>query len=255
MDSNQVWKSDLYDKRLSFISEYGKGVVEILNPQEGENILDLGCGTGDLASIIANYGVNVIGMDYSKEMIEKAREKYPHINFEIENGEDFTVKQSFDAVFSNAALHWMKNPEKVLACVWDALSDRGRFVAEFGGYGNVVTIIKSINEVFTEEYGKDATKYNPWYFPTIGEYSTLLEKQGFRVTYAIHFDRPTKLEDGENGLTDWLTSFADNYFADFEEEEKNIIFAKVANKARAELFQNGSWYADYKRIRVMAVKQ
>ncbi|MCR8657803.1 class I SAM-dependent methyltransferase [Paenibacillus endoradicis] len=255
MDSSQVWKSDLYDKRLSFISEFGKGVVELLNPIKGESILDLGCGTGDLAYEISNYGANVLGIDFSKEMIEKAREKYPHINFQIENGEAFTVEQSFDAVFSNAALHWMKNPEKVLTCVWNALSNGGRFIAEFGGCDNVATIVNSINEVLAEDYGKDATKLNPWYFPTIGEYSSLLEKQGFRVTYAIHFDRPTKLEDGENGLRDWLVSFSDNYFQDLGETEKNIIFAKIANKARVDLFKEGYWYADYKRIRIKAIKQ
>ncbi|HIW33561.1 MAG TPA: class I SAM-dependent methyltransferase [Candidatus Paenibacillus intestinavium] len=255
MESNQVWKSELYDKRLSFISEFGKDVVELLNPQKGESTLDLGCGTGDLAFEISTRGANVIGMDLSNEMIEQAREKYPQLQFQIGNAEAFSIEQTFDAVFSNAALHWMKRPEQVIACVWDALAAGGRFIAEFGGYGNVAAIIKAINDVLAEDYGKDATKLNPWYFPTIGEYSSLLEKQGFRVTYAIHFDRPTKLEDGENGLRDWLASFTDSYFQGFGGQEKNIIFEKVANKAKNELFQDGAWYTDYKRIRVMAIKQ
>ena len=254
MESNHVWKSELYDHRLSFISEFGKDVVTLLNPQKGESILDLGCGTGDLAYEISTRGANVIGMDLSKEMIEQAREKYPHLQFQIGNAEAFTVDHRFDAVFSNAALHWMKNPEKVLTCVWNALSNGGRFVAEFGGYGNVAAIIKAINDVLAEDYGKDATKLNPWYFPTIGEYSSLLEKQGFRVTYAIHFDRPTRLDDGEHGMKDWLASFTDSYFQGFGEQEKSIIFEKVGNKAKNELFQDGSWYADYKRIRVVGMK-
>lgn len=255
MDANQVWKSELYDERLSFISEFGKDVVALLDPQKGERILDLGCGTGDLACEISTLGASVIGMDFSKEMIEKARKKYSHINFYIENGEAFSVEQSFDAVFSNAALHWMKNPEKVLACVWQALSEGGRFVAEFGGSGNVAAIIKAINTVLAEDYGKDATKLNPWYFPTIGQYSSLLEQQGFRVTYANHFDRSTQLDDGENGLRNWLISFANSYFQSFGEQEKDIIFEKVANKVKDQLFHDGSWYADYKRIRIIAIKE
>jgi len=255
MDSSQVWKSELYDRRLSFISEFGKDVVELLNPQKGESILDLGCGTGDLAYEISNYGASVVGLDYSKEMIEKARLKYPHINFQIGNAEEFTVESSLDAVFSNAALHWMKNPEKVLTCVWHALSKGGRFVAEFGGSGNVATIIKAINDVLAEDYAKDATKLNPWYFPTIGQYSTLLEQQGFRVMYVTHFDRSTRLDNGEYGLRDWLVSFTDSYFKEYEEHEKNIIFEKVASKVKDQLLQTGSWYADYKRIRIMAIKE
>jgi ubiquinone/menaquinone biosynthesis C-methylase UbiE len=254
MSSIHVWKTELYDNKLGYVSELGKGVVELLNHQKGEKILDLGCGTGDLAYEISKTGANETGMDLSREMIGKAREKYPEIHFFIGNAENFQFEESFDAVFSNAALHWMKNAKQVLKCVWNVLNKGGRFVAEFGGQGNVETVIKAISEVLYEDYGIDASRLNPWFFPSIAEYSTLLEQQGFRVTYALHFDRPTKMEDGENGLNHWLTGLADDFFKGFSEKERNRVFEKIAAKAKKELFHDGSWYLDYKRLRIMAIK-
>lgn len=254
MSSMNSWKPELYDSKLDFVSEYGKSVVALLAPRENETILDLGCGTGDLTFEIAQFGAKVVGMDLSSSMIEKARLKYPELAFYVGNAEDFAMEESFDAVFSNAALHWMKNPEKVIQCVWNVLNPAGRFVAEFGGKGNVETIIKAIENVLLEEYGMDGKKVNPWYYPSIGEYSTLLEQQGFRVTYAVHFDRPTPLKDGIKGLNHWLNSFGDDYFHPYSEREKEEIFQKIREKIKRSLFHDGSWYADYKRIRVVAIK-
>lgn len=194
------------------------------------------------------------GMDFSAEMIEKAQNKYAEITFLVGDGQNFNLNQSFDAVFSNAALHWMKKPKSVLACIWNRLNNGGRFVAEFGGKGNVETIIQATSEVLSEDYEIDASQLNPWYFPSIAEYSTLLEQQGFRVTYAIHFDRPTKMDDNELGLNHWLTGFADQFFNGFEEKERNNAFEKIAAKAKKDLFHDGSWYVDYKRLRIMAIK-
>lgn len=254
MSSMNSWKPELYDSKLDFVSEYGKSVVQLLAPQKNETILDLGCGTGDLTYEIAQSGAKVVGMDLSSSMIDKARIKYPEMTFFVENAEDFTMGESFDAVFSNAALHWMKNPEKVIQCVWNVLNPGGRFVAEFGGKGNVETIIKAMEDVLSQEYGMDAQKINPWYYPSIGEYSTLLEQRGFRVTYAVHFDRPTPLKDGITGLNHWLNSFGDDYFHQYSEAEKEGIFQKIRKKVKPDLFHDGTWYADYKRIRVVALK-
>jgi len=254
MSSNQVWKTELYDTKIGFVSEFGKEVIDLLKPAYGERILDLGCGTGDLAYEISKTGAIVTGMDLSKEMITAARQKYPNINFFIGNAEDFQFDSRFDAVFSNAALHWMKNADQVLSGIWNVLNSGGRFIAEFGGQGNVEIVIKSTSEVLYEDYGIVAAHLNPWFFPSIAEYSTLLERQGFRVTYAVHFDRPTIMEDGENGLNHWLTSFADDFFLNFGEEEQKAIIEKIAKRARADLFKAGSWHVDYKRIRIKAVK-
>lgn len=254
MNSIHVWQTELYDNKLNYVSELGKGVVELLNPKSGEKILDLGCGTGDLAYQISCSGATVMGMDLSTQMIEAAKEKYPDINFYVGNAENFNFAEQVDAVFSNAALHWMKNPREVIKCVWKVLNKGGRFVAEFGGQGNVENVIKATSKVLDKDYGIDASKLNPWYFPSIAEYSTLLEQQGFRVTYAIHFDRPTKMKDGENGLNLWLTGSVDDFFMGFSLEEKKKVIEKISMEARDELFKDGSWYIDYKRLRLMAIK-
>ncbi|MFB6367447.1 class I SAM-dependent methyltransferase [Paenibacillus elgii] len=254
MGSVHVWKSELYDNKLGYVSEFGKGVVELLNPTKGERILDLGCGTGDLAYEINQTGAAVTGLDLSDAMIEKAQKKYPDIHFIAGNAENFTFEKPFDAVFSNAALHWMKNAENVLSCVWNSLKTNRRFVAEFGGKGNVETVIQAISEVLSEEYGIDANHLNPWYFPSIAEYSTLLEKQGFRVSYAVHFDRPTKMNDGEKGLDHWLNGLADDFFKELSESERRHVYAKIAAKAKKALFHDGDWYLDYKRLRIVAMK-
>jgi len=254
MSSSQFWKTELYDQKLSFVSEYGKDVVELLHPLPGEKIFDLGCGTGDLAYEISKSGATVTGMDYSAEMIEKARGKFPAIHFFNGNAEQFQLDETFDAVFSNAALHWMKNAKQVVENIWKILHSGGRFVAEFGGQGNVEQIVKATGEVLANDYGIDADKLNPWFLPSIAEYSTLLEQQGFRVTYAVHFDRPTKMEDGEDGLHHWLSGFAHSFFNETADDEKRINFDKIAAKLRNDLFHNGSWYVDYVRIRIKAIK-
>jgi trans-aconitate methyltransferase len=252
--SKNKWDSELYDDKINFVSQLGKGVVELLNPLHGEQILDLGCGTGDLTNEIANAGAVPFGIDLSSSMIETARRKYPDIQFSVENAVGYKTPKTFDAVFSNAALHWMKQAPKVVEAIWYALRPGGRFVAEFGGKGNVATIIQSISNGLAE-YGISATERNPWYFPSIGEYTTLLEKQGFRVTYATHFDRSTPLNDGANGLKHWMDMFSDDFFYGLPFSEKSTIYKKVIKDVKAELYKDDTWYADYKRIRIMAVKE
>lgn len=255
MSSINVWNADLYDDKLSFVSIFGKGVVELLQPKRGEKILDLGCGTGDLSYEISKSGALVTGSDFSEEMIEKARKKFPQIPFIVEDGETFRTNEKYDAIFSNAALHWMKQAAKVVESVEQALHPGGRFVAEFGGKGNVQTVIRGITEVLSEEYGINAAERNPWYFPSIGEYSAILEQYGFTVSFAHHFDRPTLLSDGEKGLNHWLVSFADGFFPEFSKEEKMVIYGKIKNKIQVDLYKDGLWEADYKRIRIVAIKK
>ncbi|MBO1003012.1 class I SAM-dependent methyltransferase [Pseudogracilibacillus auburnensis] len=255
MSSVNVWDADLYDDKLSFVSHFGKGIVDILQPKTGEKILDLGCGTGDLTNEILTLGADVTGIDASKEMIENARAKYPSISFAVENAENFRTNEKYDAVFSNAALHWMNQADKVIKSVGHALHPYGRFVAEFGGKGNVQTIIRGIAEVLAKDYGINAAERNPWYFPSIGEYSRLLEEHGFTVTFAQLFDRPTLLPDGEHGLNHWLDSFADDFFPEFSKEERTVICKKVKNEIQSDLYKDGAWEVDYKRLRIVAKKK
>lgn len=254
MSSANKWQPDSYDQKLKYVSEYGKDVVSLLNPQPGETILDLGCGTGDLSYEIHKYGATVTGMDSSPEMINTAKKKYPQLQFNTGDGENFSFSTPFDAVFSNAAFHWMTQAPQVIHCIHQSLQQGGRFVAEFGGKGNVQTIIAAINDVLLEGYGIDTKERNPWYFPSIGEYSQLLENKGFHVMAAHHFERPTELQDGEQGLIAWLDQFSGNYFLGFNEAEKQSIYSRIITKVKPFLFHQETFYADYKRLRIVAVK-
>lgn len=255
-DQIQSWKPGLYDSKLGIVSELGKGVVDWLDPKPGEQILDLGCGTGDLAFAIASTGAEVMGMDASEPMIEAARLKYPGLRFITGDGQRFESDTQYDAVFSNAALHWMKDAGAVAANVWKCLKPGGRFIAEFGGQGNVSVIIRAVQTVLRERYGREPDGENgPWYFPSIGEYSILLEQCGFRVLRAVHFDRPTPLPDGREGLKYWLDSFGDSLFSGISPEERASSYDGILELAAPELFKEGGWMADYKRIRIEAIKK
>ncbi|SMF89306.1 Trans-aconitate methyltransferase [Paenibacillus uliginis N3/975] len=254
MSSDQVWKPEDYDRQLSFVSTYGRGLIELLAPQQGERILDLGCGTGDLANEIAASGSSVVGMDFSEEMIRRAKVKYPHLTFVVGNGEDFNTDTLYDAVFSNAALHWMTKAADAASSVYRALNPGGRFVAEFGGAGNIGMIAEAIQEVLSSQYGIDTNSRNPWYYPSIGEYASLLEKTGFRVALAHHFDRPTRLLGGENGIKDWLTHFGDNFFIGFTPDDKKNAIEHISQLTKHSLWKDDAFYADYKRLRIVAFK-
>ncbi|MEK8126893.1 methyltransferase domain-containing protein [Paenibacillus filicis] len=253
---SQQWNAQHYDEQISFVSQLGRGVVALLNPQPGERILDLGCGTGDLAEEISRTGAECTGIDYSQDMIDQAKVKYPSLQFRQADGEVFRLEageQPYDAVFSNAALHWMKRPELVVESVWLALRPGGRFVAEFGGAGNVGRIVQAICREM-ENLGLDWKSRYPWYFPTIGEYASILEQQGFRVGFAELFDRPTRLSDGDNGMRHWLQAFAGTFLKGLSTQEKEQVVDSCIRELRPSLFNGEYWEADYRRIRVHAVK-
>ena len=173
----------------------------------------VGCGTGQLTQEIAARGAIAIGIDKAPTMIEQARKNYPDLRFEVADAANFHLREPFDAVFSNATLHWIKEPERVIICIWQALKPSGRFVAEFGGKGNIRAIVTAIGNALeaNDLSSLSALFTDPWYFPSIGEYTTLLEKQGFLVTYATLFERPTPLEEGEKGIRNWLEMFANSF--------------------------------------------
>lgn len=265
--ANNNWNTALYEGKHGFVWQYGEEVIDLLAPQPGEFILDLGCGTGQLTDKIAATGAKVIGIDRSLEMISKARENYPQLKFTVADATNFTVDRPLDAVFSNATLHWIKQPEAVINCIQQSLKPGGRFVAEFGGKGNVKQIVQALTETLANSGYDVAT--NPWYFPSIGEYTSLLEKYGLEVTYARLFDRPTPLKDGNAGLANWLKMFAGlapslygrkppigrcAFLAGLSAEEEKRIIDRVVTKLKPTLYSDGIWKVDYRRIRVVAVK-
>ncbi|MBE3558407.1 MAG: methyltransferase domain-containing protein [Ktedonobacteraceae bacterium] len=246
------WNASLYDQKHAFVFEYGKDVLALLAPQPGEMILDLGCGTGHLSKAIADAGAGVIGIDSSPAMIETARASYPTIEFHVADARAFSLPFSFDAVFSNATLHWVTEAEQVVQRVATALRPGGRFVAEFGGKGNCQAIIGALQQALYELTG--ITIPHGWYYPSIGEYAPLLEKHGLSVELAMLFDRPTRLQDGEQGLRNWLLMFCGRMLQEVSEEIREQAIKRTEMRLRDEYFREGSWFADYRRLRIAARK-
>lgn len=247
-----TWNAALYDTKHSYVSKYGEDVLELLSPRAGEKILDVGCGTGDLSFYLQQAGAIITGIDASAAMIENAREKYPGLIFLQLDATAMPFAGQFDAVFSNAALHWIHPPALVLQRIWQALKPAGRFIAEFGGHGNIQSIITAV-EMAAGRLGFPKHIRNPWYFPTIGQYTSLLETTGFQTTYAAHFDRHTPLE-GKNGINNWLSMFGSSLLSDIPAEYHAEVFRLAQKQLQSVLLRDFIYYADYKRIRIAAIK-
>ncbi|HEY2839996.1 MAG TPA: methyltransferase domain-containing protein [Pirellulales bacterium] len=246
----QTWNAALYDRSHSFVYKAAADMLELLNPQPGEQIIDLGCGTGHLTAMIADRGARVLGLDQSAEMIAAARKQFPKLAFELADATSFTVPEPQDAIFSNAVLHWVHPPGAAVEAISRALRPGGRFVTEFGGKGCMARTIAALNTALGEpDLGR-----RPWFFPSIAEYAPLLEEHGFEVRFATLFDRPTPLEEGKHGLRNWLTMFGEYYLARLDAAERERIFQEVEKGLHDELWREDRWVADYRRIRLVAVK-
>ncbi|MFC7140843.1 methyltransferase domain-containing protein [Halosimplex aquaticum] len=261
-DISNDWDPDAYDRDTGFVHEYGGSVVDLLDPDPGERVLDLGCGTGHLTAEIADAvgeSGSAVGVDQSPEMVEQARETYPDLRFEVADARTYSPDERFDAVFSNAALHWIPEADQpaVAERVRESLAPGGRFVGEMGGVGNVATVVDATVAELRER-GYDAA--NPWHFPTVGEHAAVLESAGFEVRLARLFDRPTELEGGADGLARWLDVFGDSLFAALDDGEKADVVSAVEARVRDDLFDpnagdDGVWTADYRRLRFVAVRE
>lgn len=247
------WNASLYDKKHSFVSHYGEGLVSVLNPQKGEHILDLGCGTGDLAYEIAKSGASVTGIDAAESMIEVAKEKFPQLDFSVADARSFSFDKQFDAVFSNAAIHWMKNHQEVVQNCYDALLPAGRFVAELGGANNVQSIVNAIKEASERlSIFYDASLF-PWTFPTKEEMKEHLTNAGFHDIRLTHYERSTPLA-GDDGLRNWLEMFSKTMFKALSSSEKSALYDECERILRPRLYQDNQWIADYWRLRFIAKK-
>jgi len=246
------WNAAQYDAKHAFVYEKAKGLVELLAPQAGERILDLGCGTGALTAEIAERGVEVLGVDRSEEMISQARRKFPALKFEAVDARELRFNADFDAVFSNAVLHWIPQAKQVISGVAHALKPGGRFVAEFGGKGNIQRLVEGFHRAFSALGMREPDGVSPWFYPSVGEYADLLERQGLEVREASLFDRPTTLEEGERGLENWIRLFRQTFLEKMGEENAQRWIREVERQCRVELFKNGSWELDYRRLRIAA---
>jgi SAM-dependent methyltransferase len=243
----QTWQAERYATNARFVADLGAPVLALLAPQPGERILDLGCGDGALTGKLAAAGVAVVGVDASPEMIEAARAR--GLDARVMDGQALTFAAEFDAVFSNAALHWMRDPDAVIAGVARALRPGGRFDGEFGGHGNVAAITVALLAVLARR-GQDGRAAIPWYFPAPDAYRAKLEAHGFAVAQIELIPRPTPLPTDMAG---WLDTFAETFFARLEPAARPAARDEVVELLRPCLCdERGRWTADYVRLRFAA---
>jgi SAM-dependent methyltransferase len=246
--AEQRWDPERYRRNASFVPELGRDVLAWLAPVPGERILDLGCGEGALTAVLAQ-SCTVLGVDRSAEQVAAARRR--GLEALVVDGSQLGFDREFDAVFSNAALHWMRDADAVIGGVWRGLKPGGRFVAEMGGSGNVATVIGALERVL-QHRGIDPLPVSPWYFPSPAEYRAKLEGRGFTVTRMQLLPRPTNLP---GSLGDWLDTFAESFLALVPGEARSAVKAEVEAAVRDRLFDaTRGWTADYVRLRFAAVK-
>ncbi len=249
---NIDWEAKEYASKFNFVPQYGKGVIELITAPAGSRVLDLGCGNGTLTRQLADAGFDVRGMDASPELIKLARSTYPNLNFDEGDATNFHLQNKVDVIFSNAVFHWIDRDKQplLIRCIADALVENGELVCEFGGYGNNA----QIHHALQKEFAKNGLSYRmPFYFPTVGEYAHLLEREGFQVRFATLFDRMTELK-GEDGLADWIQMFVKTPFAGMNVSLKDNIIRNAVQSLEQTLYQGGKWHADYVRLRIRAIK-
>lgn len=245
----QEWNSSCYAENARFVSDLGQAVLELLNPRPGERILDLGCGDGVLTEKIVLRGAQVVGVDSSRDMVQAARAR--GIDARLGSAYKLEFDSQFDAVFSNAALHWMKRaPDAVIRGIRRALKRDGRFVGEMGGHGCVAAITVALCATLESYEVKNVGRLIPWYFPTCEEYRGRLERAGFEVQSIDLIPRPTPLPTGMRG---WLETFAIPFMRVLPQEKRSQFLTEVTEKLRPALCDsNKRWTADYMRLRFLA---
>jgi len=248
------WNVGLYEAKHSFVWRFGRDLLQVLAPQAGERILDVGCGARRLSAEIASSGAEVVGIDYSPAMVSQARANFPILSFETQDACTIPYLGEFHAVFSNAALHWIQPADEAAAAMSRALKPGGRLVVEFGGRGNIQVLVDAAYGALKQLGIADPERYNPWYFPSVGEYATLLERAGLEVTLAALFDRPTPLEGGDSSLQDWFAMFGARLAEGLPPGRIPDFMRLVEEYAAPFLFRDGQWIADYRRLRIVARK-
>jgi len=244
----QTWAAESYGAHARFVADLAGAVVDWLSPRAGERILDLGCGDGALTEAIAATGADVVGVDASADLLQAARAR--GLDARAMDGQALTFDGEFDAVFSNAALHWMTEPDKVIDGIGRALKPGGRFVAEFGGHGNVAAIVVAMRATARRRSGDEALA-GPWFFPSAEAYRSRLEAHGFTVRRIGLYPRPTPLK---TGMKAWLSVFRKPFFEQYGEAMDEVLDEVTDLLAPVLRDEAGNWTADYVRLRAEAVR-
>ncbi|AEV29028.1 trans-aconitate methyltransferase [Sphaerochaeta pleomorpha str. Grapes] len=250
---NKQWNPNSYQEQCSFVYGYGKDLVTLLGPVRGKKIIDIGCGSAVLTDALSLAGALVTGIDGSNDMVAKAKSQFPHLDIRNLDALELNFTEEFDAAFSNAVFHWIEKSKQpvLLGNIARALKKGGILVAEMGGLG----CAQAVHSALANAFAKRGLLYvHPHYFPSIGEYSALLEQAGLLVTYASLFDRPTKME-GTKGLRNWIDMFVTAPFATLSEEMQEQIRGEAEEALKEQLFDGQDWIIDYVRLRFRAEKR
>lgn len=246
VNESSRWEPSDYAKNAAFVPEFGKAVVDLLAPKPDERILDLGCGDGVLTETLIAAGAKVRGVDASPEMIEAAKAR--GLDVEVKDGEKLDFDAQFDAVFTNAALHWMLDPQAVARGVFRALKSGGRYVGEQGGHGNIATLRAGLREELVER-GYPVPENDPQWYPTVEDFTEIHRAAGFHDIEAWLIERPTPLPAGAAG---WFKTFRAGFLdaAKVPDAEQDEVATAAETRLADKLRQpDGSWVADYVRLR------
>jgi trans-aconitate methyltransferase len=249
MSAAQTWDPAKYAQHARFVSDLGSHVVELLAPHPGERILDLGCGDGVLTKKLAELGCEVVAIDSSAPQVEAAKKL--GLDARVMSAEALPFHEEFDAVFSNAVLHWIRRANEMMAAVYRSLRPGGRFVAECGGYGCVQKIRSALIQA-SDRRGINGEARVPWYFPTPSDYASRLERVGFRVDSIALIPRPTPLP---GDIIGWLETFAQCFLGGLSNRAQREYLEEVRAALEPQLLDgNRVWVADYVRLRFAATK-
>ncbi|BBB47259.1 methyltransferase domain-containing protein [Pelolinea submarina] len=243
------WDSGLYDNKHGFVAEFGKGLLEFIPRNMSQRILDIGCGTGALTAQLASQCGYVLGIDSSLEMVEKAKEQFPDIDFQVMDALALSYEHEWDVVFSNAVFHWIPDHDRLLNKIQRSLKPSSKLICEFGAQGNIETIERAFIAAFEEIGHTYRSKFN---FPSVVAFSALLRKNGFLIDKVTDFDRPTPLKDGEQGLINWARQFFAAELEMLTDEEQDKLLQKMQSTLKDKLWNGQEWVADYRRLRAVA---